>query len=81
MSEIRLVDGWCGQPFVPGEGAERWVDVIETGARFHAAVASLAGRNGGFRFNVQSTAKFPEYGDLSKDVVIGGKAKGNVRWF
>ena len=36
-----VVDGWCGQPFVPGEHAERWVDVIEAGARFHEAVASL----------------------------------------
>ena len=36
-----VVDGWCGQPFVPGEHAERWVEVIEAGDRFHTAVASL----------------------------------------
>ena len=36
-----LVDGWCAQPVVPGVPAERWVDVIEVGERFHAAVAPL----------------------------------------
>jgi uncharacterized protein (TIGR02569 family) len=37
-----VVDGWCSQPFVPGEHDERWVEVIETGDRFHTAIASLA---------------------------------------
>jgi uncharacterized protein (TIGR02569 family) len=36
-----VADGWCAQPFVPGEHAERWTDVIATGARFHVATAEL----------------------------------------
>ena len=37
-----VVEGWCGQPLVVGAPAERWVEVIEVGERFHAAIASLA---------------------------------------
>jgi len=37
-----VVEGWCGQPVVPGAHAERWVDVIEVGERFHAAIVALA---------------------------------------
>lgn len=37
-----IADGWCAQPFVVGAHAERWVDVIEVGERFHEAVAALA---------------------------------------
>jgi uncharacterized protein (TIGR02569 family) len=37
-----VVDGWCAQPFVAGEHAERWADVISAGERFHEATAGLA---------------------------------------
>jgi uncharacterized protein (TIGR02569 family) len=37
-----VADGWCAQPFVPGEHAERWADVIASGCRFHEATAELA---------------------------------------
>jgi uncharacterized protein (TIGR02569 family) len=36
-----VVDGWCAQPFVAGDHAERWADVIEVGERFHGATAAL----------------------------------------
>jgi uncharacterized protein (TIGR02569 family) len=37
-----VVEGWCGQPLVAGAHAERWVEVIGVGERFHEAIASLA---------------------------------------
>ena len=37
-----VVEGWCGQPMLDGEHAERWVDVIEAGERFHRAVAEVS---------------------------------------
>ncbi|MEP6759064.1 MAG: TIGR02569 family protein [Actinomycetota bacterium] len=36
-----VVEGWCAQPLVAGAHAERWVEVIEVGERFHAAIATL----------------------------------------
>jgi len=36
-----VADGWCAQPLVPGQHAERWADVIATGCRFHEATAGL----------------------------------------
>lgn len=44
---IRAVDGgwvaqgWCAQPVVEGTHAERWVDVIRVGERFHRAIVGL----------------------------------------
>jgi uncharacterized protein (TIGR02569 family) len=37
-----VADGWCAQPLVPGDHAERWGAVIATGERFHEATAGLA---------------------------------------
>ena len=37
----RIVDGWCAQPLLAGEHAERWPDVLAVARRFHAAVRHL----------------------------------------
>jgi uncharacterized protein (TIGR02569 family) len=36
-----IVDGWCAQPLLAGEHAERWLDVLAVARRFHAAVRHL----------------------------------------
>jgi len=36
-----VVDGWGAQPLLAGAHAERWLDVIRIGDRFHASIAAL----------------------------------------
>ena len=36
-----LADGWCAQPLLAGGHAERWLDVLAIGRKFHAAVRHL----------------------------------------